>query len=103
MSFDYTKYVVNIRETKEYDVYVGRGSKWGNPFSHKHGTMAIEIVDSREEAIECYKKYIYATPSLLEAAKKELKGKILGCFCSPMKCHAEILAEIANCDETINI
>lgn len=30
-----------------FDVYVGRGSVWGNPFSHKEGTTAEHIVSNR--------------------------------------------------------
>lgn len=35
-------------------------------------------------------------PDLIEAAKRELKGKILGCWCAPLPCHGDVLAEIAN-------
>lgn len=88
--------VVNINSGEKYDIYIGRGSKWGNPFTHREGTSAIVKVSSREEAIECYKNYIEATPELLQAAKKELKGKILGCHCVPLPCHGEVLLKIAN-------
>lgn len=99
---DYKKYVVHCQKDN-YDVYIGRPSQWGNPFSHKPSSIAEVKVDSREEAIECYKNYLIATPRLVEAAKKELKGKILGCWCSPQSCHGEILAEIANSeDDEIN-
>ena len=43
---------------EEYDVYIGRPSKWGNPFSHKSDTMAKFKVDSREEAIKNYEVWI---------------------------------------------
>lgn len=80
-----------------YDYYIGRPSKFGNPFSHQPGTLAIYKVDSREEAIECYRNYIMNTPSLLKTVKKELRGKILGCWCRPeFPCHGDILLEIAN-------
>jgi hypothetical protein len=26
----------------------------------------------------------------------ELKGKILGCWCSPKSCHGDVLSELAN-------
>lgn len=79
-----------------YDIYIGRPSKFGNPFSHLPGTLAIHKVDSREQAIEYFENYIRATPWLLKAAKDELKGKILGCWCSPQACHGEVLIKIAN-------
>jgi hypothetical protein len=33
---------------------------------------------------------------MIEKAKRELKGKVLGCWCSPKACHGDILAKIAN-------
>ena len=82
-----------------YDVYIGRPSKFGNPFSHKGGTLAQVEVETREEAIVCFENYVYATPWLLKAIKEELKGKTLGCWCSPLACHGEVLLKIANSDD----
>jgi hypothetical protein len=33
---------------------------------------------------------------MIKKIKKELRGKVLGCFCSPKLCHGHILAWIAN-------
>jgi len=93
--------VVHCKKDK-YDVYIGRPSKFGNPFSLLPGTLAIHKVDSREEAIECYRNYIMNTPWLLEAAKNELKGKILGCWCHPLSCHGDVLVEIVNTESEEN-
>ena len=43
-----------------YDVYIGRPSKWGNPFTHKQDgkTLAKHIVGSRDEAVEAYREWI---------------------------------------------
>ncbi len=95
---NYKKFVVHCKKEK-YDIYIGRPSKWSNPFSHMDGTQALYKVESREEAIQCFRNYIYATPILLKEAKEELKGKTLGCWCSPKDCHGEVLAEIANEDK----
>jgi hypothetical protein len=38
-------------------------------------------------------------PELLERAKRELSGRILGCWCAPKACHGDVLAEIANVEE----
>ena len=78
---------------KKYDVYIGRPSKWGNPFSHKEGTLAKYKVDTREEAVEKYREYILDNPVLLDALH-ELKGKVLGCWCKPLACHGDILIEL---------
>lgn len=87
--------VVHCRKDK-YDVYIGRPSIWGNPFSHLNQTTAEFRVSSREEAIKKYKDFLLYNPELVELAKKKLKGKVLGCWCKPKACHGDILALIAN-------
>ena len=86
--------VVHCRKEK-YDVYVARGSKWGNPYSHLPTSNAPFKVATREEAIEKYREWILTQPELL-ADLKSLKGKILSCWCHPLSCHADILAEMAD-------
>lgn len=76
-----------------YDVYIGRPSKWGNPFSHKKGTAAQYKVSSREEAIQKYREWIVNQPHLMYDLI-ELKGKTLGCWCKPKACHGDVLKEL---------
>lgn len=74
-----------------YDVYIGRPSKWGNPY-------AIGKDGTREEVIEKYRAYIQARPDLM-AALPELRGKVLGCWCKTtpdVPCHGDVLAELVN-------
>lgn len=78
-----------------YDVYIGRPSKWGNPFSHLPSTCARYRVATREEAIKRYAEWIKTQPKLL-AMLPELRGKVLGCWCDPLPCHGEILLKLAN-------
>lgn len=78
-----------------YDVYIGRPSKWGNPFSHKNGTLAQLKVDTVEQAISCYRAWVMTQPELM-AALPDLKGKTLGCWCKPGLCHGDVLAELAD-------
>ena len=78
-----------------FDVYIGRGSIWGNPYSHKEGTLAKFIVGSRKEAIEKFEEYLLSNESLMEKIG-ELKGKNLGCFCKPKSCHGDVLLKYAN-------
>lgn len=89
------QYVVHHRKSS-YDVYIGRPSKWGNPFSEQENTLAKFKVSSRKEAIEKYEEWVRSQPELMESIKRELKGKVLGCFCFPKMCHGYILAWIAN-------
>jgi hypothetical protein len=85
--------VHNKREA--FDVYIGRPSKWGNPFSHKDGTLAEFRVGSRDEAVDAYRDWIATQPDLL-ADLPELRGKVLGCWCAPQRCHGDVLVELAN-------
>jgi len=71
---------------ESYDVYIGRGSKWGNLF-------IIGRDGTREMVIEKYRNYILSNQKLL-AALHELKGKVLGCWCSPKACHGDVLIEL---------
>lgn len=86
--------VVNIKYD-DYDVYIGRGSKWGNPFSHNKKSKAKWIVSTREEAIECYKEYILSNEQLMYNLY-ELKDKTIGCHCKPKMCHGDILVDLVN-------
>lgn len=76
--------VVHCKKDK-YDVYIGRPSKWGNPYTiGKDGT--------REEVIEKYRKWLHNHPTLRGQAG-ELVGKRLGCWCAPCACHGDVLKE----------
>jgi len=78
-----------------FDIYIGRPSKWGNPFSHKSGTKAIYKTETRAEAIEKYKQWIlHGSGKHLLKDLPELKNKALGCWCKPLPCHGDILAQL---------
>src|SRR4051812_34156948 len=72
-----------------YDVYIGRPSQWGNPFSHKDGTQAKFKVATIELAVAKYEEWLLTQPQLLSQLKF-LKGKTLGCWCKPGLCHGDI-------------
>ena len=78
-----------------YDIYIGRGSKWGCPYTiiKDRPTLAKEIVDTKEEALAKYKEYVLANQELMNSLD-ELEGKTLGCFCKPDKCHGDVLLEL---------
>ena len=80
--------VVNKRR-QVYDVYIGRGSKWGNPF-----TMLNNSAGERERVCKEYEDYFWTTD--LSTHLDELRGKRLGCFCAPLQCHGDFLAKITN-------
>jgi len=89
------KWVVNCKK-EEYDVLIARPSKFGNPYSHQFNTLAKFRVNSRSEAIFQYENWLYSQPELVAIVCRELKGKILGCYCEPLPCHGELLCRIAN-------
>jgi hypothetical protein len=69
-------------------VYIGRPSKWGNPF-------VIGRSMTRAESVERYRAWLANQPHLL-AALPELRGRDLVCWCSPEACHGDVLLELAN-------
>ena len=81
--------VVNLRHA-HYDIYIGRPSKWGNPF-------VIGVHGTREQVIEKYQAWLLQQPELLSQLE-ELRGKRLGCFCKPHDCHGDVLVSLL--DET---
>ena len=71
---------------EEYDVYIGRGTVWGNPFKiGKDGT--------RKEVLDKYEKWVVTQPKIIESLHL-LKGKILDCWCKPYPCHGDILVRL---------
>jgi len=86
--------VVHCKKEK-YDVYIGRPSKWGNPFTHikDKKTKAEFIVETRKESIDKYEEWILKQPDLLKDLH-ELKDKTLGCWCKPKSCHGDILVKL---------
>jgi len=79
--------VVHCKKEK-FDIYIGRPGPWGNPFEiGKDGT--------REEAIQRYREWILSEPLLMQEIGS-LRGKILGCWCSPKLCHGDVLIELVH-------
>lgn len=76
------------RHSTAAQVYVGRPSKWGNPF-------VIGRDGSRTEVIAKYRAWIVAQPELMNALH-ELRGRDLVCWCAPLACHGDVLRELAN-------
>jgi hypothetical protein len=78
--------VVHCKKAK-YDVYIGRPSKWGNPFE-------IGKDGSRETVINKYRLWLWKELKAGKVTKEEileLEGKTLGCWCAPLACHGDVL------------
>lgn len=87
----------------ENAVYVGRPTKWGNPFVVGRDNPMIpgRKVEDRRHAVRLYQGSASLQPRLVVAAQAELRGKDLVCWCPPNPpyerlCHADVLLEIAN-------
>jgi len=66
-------------------VYVGRGSKWGNP-------CKVERESQRADAVAWFEANVAQT---LDVA--DLRGKDLACWCRlDQECHADVLLRLAN-------
>ena len=122
-------------------VYVGRGTKWGNPlwlcsdgliqhwrdwrwyatgdvervsrrlievYSYDYAAkeLGIVVASPEEVVVACYRALLDRNPGPAIAARRELRGKDLMCWCPltypdgrPYPCHADVLLEIANAEE----
>ncbi len=75
----------------ENAVYVGRPTKWGNPFKvGPDGTSA--------DCTRAYRKWSEkAWDGWRHMVEQDLRGKDLVCWCRlDQECHADVLLEIAN-------
>ncbi|MFJ9128897.1 DUF4326 domain-containing protein [Streptomyces sp. NPDC102340] len=132
-TLDTTPQRIRRRRTKgwrapEGAVYVGRGSRWGNPctqvrypaldgsewehegrlgktsgerHAYVHPDQSITwhlVMDAtREQAVAMYRDWLAKMPSLAEAARTELAGHDLMCWCPVGEpCHADVLLALAN-------
>jgi hypothetical protein len=74
-------------QKEPFDVFIGRGSKWGNPFP-------IRKDRTRKQAVDMYEKWIKLKPELMESLH-ELEGKVLGCWCDKEElCHGDVLIKL---------
>jgi len=80
--------VVNLRKEK-YDVYIGRGSMFGNPYPLTHS-------NTRQIVIDLYREWFYNQLKYpdFKAEVEKLRGvDTLGCYCKPKPCHGDIIVE----------
>lgn len=85
------------------DVFVGRPSPLGNPYSHMENTKAEHKVITREEAIAKYREWFeharlndVAVHNMLNKMCKAHRAGIdmnLVCYCAPKPCHGDVIKE----------
>ena len=75
-------------------VYVGRPTKWGNPFTVGSYNAVLGRNLSQADAVARYRVNMADSRSLNLSL---IRGKNLACWCPlDRPCHADVLLEIAN-------
>jgi len=77
----------NVRVMTCNHVYIGRPSKWGNPF-------VIGKDGNRQEVVRKYEEWLLNNKLMNDV--HELQGKNLVCWCAPLACHGDVLLKYAN-------
>ena len=76
--------------------FIGRPTIWGNPFK-------IGRDGDRETVIKKYKVHFLRkieTDKTFRSRTLRLRGKELVCYCKPLACHGDVIAEFLNSLET---
>ncbi len=71
-------------KSKGLFVYIGRGGAWGNPYRIGQDGTRGEVCQAHREHFNQHNRIA------------EIKGKVLGCYCYPKRCHGDHLAQLAN-------
>ncbi|MFF5589699.1 DUF4326 domain-containing protein [Streptomyces hygroscopicus] len=88
----------------EQEGRLGKTSGQTHAFVHPDKSVTWHRVEdaTREQAVAMYRRWLDQRPSLVEAARAELAGRDLACWCPLPEpgetdhCHAAVLLEIAN-------
>ena len=98
---------IQLRRTKGWKmppntVKVDRSTKWGNPFVIGKRNPCGTITKDRRHSWQLFLGFAPTNEALVAAAREELAGKNLACWC-PLpgpyeddECHAAVLLKIAN-------
>ncbi|QXH95913.1 DUF4326 domain-containing protein [Pseudomonas ogarae] len=92
---------INLKITKvsnkdlgdSYDIYIGRGTLWGNPYQMgKEGTRDEVIAKFAYD----FERRFLKLPEQFDVNIEKLRGKTLGCHCKPAACHGDVIANYLN-------
>jgi Domain of unknown function (DUF4326) len=78
--------------------YVGRAMHrggWHLAASPLANPFRLGADGDRDEIVAMYRGYLLGRPDLL-VLLPELRGRRLGCWCAPLSCHADVIAELAD-------
>lgn len=79
-----------LKYAKDKGIYkqIDRYSEFGNPFF-------LDSDGDRDQVCDGYIEY-YKHKRSLHVKAKDLKGKVLGCHCAPLRCHGDFLKTITD-------
>jgi hypothetical protein len=83
--------VWHVARAPEGAIFIGRPSRWGNPFP-------ITRAQPREVVVERYRRDLWRRVQAGDVTLEELAGlhgKHLACFCKPYACHGDVLERAA--------
>ena len=76
---------------RPHQVYIGRPSKWGNPFRLRHEGERLRVIALyRTDLVHRLR-----TGRVTRAELAELDGRPLVCWCAPLACHGHVLRAAA--------
>lgn len=88
--------VVNKDRGDLYDVYIGRGTIWGNPYQMGQDGDRNEVI--RKFAYDFGRGFLKASENL-EHNLGIIRGKVIACHCKPAACHGDVLAAHLNAQD----
>jgi len=88
--------VVNKDRGELYDVYIGRGTIWGNPYQMGQDGDRDEVI--RKFAYDFSRCFLKASENL-EHNLSIIRGKVIACHCKPAACHGDVLASHLNAQD----
>ena len=80
-------------------VYIGRKRKGKDEYGYFGNPFFLKSESDRKKVIEQYKEYFYdriERDDLFKVQIDNLKNKTLVCYCSPLPCHGDVIAEWLN-------
>ena len=85
--------VVNKDRGDVYDVYIGRGTIWGNPYQIGPNGDREEVI--RKFSYDFDRGFLKFSDNLEQNISK-LRGKVIACHCKPYPCHGDVIAAYIN-------
>lgn len=85
--------VVNKDRGDTYDVYIGRGTVWGNPYQIGQDGDRDEVI--RKFAYDFDRGFLKVHQNF-EKHLSHIKGKVIACHCKPAACHGDVIAAYVN-------